>query len=115
MENENVPVPAPEQQIINNTPVKSNYYTSFGKKAWDFCMGFLGYITLNVLFSFVFNSLVITFPYIFYVSLAVLVGFGILFFRIGRRFIAIGALSVFLIPLLLFGACMIMFSAGGGF
>ena len=98
--------------------MNADYYGSTGKKVADFSLGFMGtllWTALLLMFSAVgtarplptaLTSYLI--PAIGWVSaLAWLIGIG-LFFRTGRRFIAIGMLCTLLVPLLALGACFVI-------
>lgn len=112
MENNNTNLPNQEEQIIYNNPQEADYYTTTGKKVGDFILGFFGIIILNSIFA-----TVLSFASLGWTSLLIpIVVFAfslVLFFKIGRRFIAIGIISIALIPILLFGSCLLLLGAGG--
>lgn len=100
---------------------KDEYYTNSGRKVGDFCLGFfgiwivmIGISTILSWFSGLFGGFT-SFVNIFYIPGLILdivfVVFGItLSFRKGRRYIGIGIISSALVPLLVFGACLIVLS-----
>lgn len=111
MENNNINIHNQEEEIIYNYPQKDYYYTTTGKRVGDFMLGFFGYIIINLILVFVFLPLLAGFywGYSFFpiVINALLL---VLFFKIGRRFIAIGIISVILISILIFGSCVLTLS-----
>ena len=90
----------------NTTP--NNYYKS-GSKSIDFIIGFLGIIILlfalatsgAIFFNGITGLLILLLVMLFLI---------VLFFKIGRKFIAIGIISVLIVGLLLFGSCLMMLS-----
>ena len=118
-----------------NTVDKNKYYTSGGRKWGDFAIGFFGLWIVNAILSMIVNVILMFIPGINSNILAsgfslLLIIPGILifilevvaivyFFKKGRRFISIGVIIGFVLPLLLalilLGACFIAFSGGGGF
>lgn len=82
---------------------KKDYYTSTGRKIADFLLGFIvaPIIPLFIAFGVKSGS---------GIGLAILLMvFGTIFaFLKNRRFLAIGMLCACLVPLLLFGACLLM-------
>lgn len=99
---------------------KSDYYVSSGRKAGDFLVGFFGVIILSILYTVIANflssffstSVWITIGFLFSIISYILL--TVLFFKIGRRFIAIGIISIALVPLLLFGSCMVILMGSTG-
>jgi hypothetical protein len=80
----------------------------------DFLIGFFGtLVCVGIIGSIIFSSLlgISGIPFPSYVSVLVVfllffIGAIIYFFKIGRKFIAIGIISALVIPLLIFGACV---------
>jgi hypothetical protein len=89
---------------------RSDYYTNPGKKIGDFFLGLFGALLVAVVAGAIGGAA----PSALTISLignAILLLAAIVhFFRRGRRFIAIGMISILTIPVLLLGACAIMFS-----
>ena len=87
---------------------RPSYYTSGGRKLVDFLVGFFG-VTLVIVA--VAGALAAVSP-----PGGILLGviadiLGIVFaFAGGRRFIAVGMLCAWLVPLLAFGACLVIVS-----
>ena len=105
-----------------NQPVKRDYYKDKpGKAILDFCIGFFGVWIIGIVLPwlvFLFASLLSSPEYLpvgfFIPALIVFLAslFGIVyFFRIGRRYIAIGIISSALLPLLIFGACLVIIAS----
>ena len=106
-------------------PLKQGYYNSAGKKVGDFFIGFLGIWVINIVAGAIisipgalFGSFS-TGPAVFgifgwLISLAIDIALVVLAFKFGRRFIAIGILTTFLIPILILGACFLMFIGSSG-
>jgi len=121
-----MPKTTPSQEFVE----KEDYYTSTGRKVGDFCIGFFGtgialQIISGVFFLFVTfifgnnpdQSLIYLTLLLSIIILLALYILGIVIaFKKGRRFIGIGIISTILVPLLLFGACIILFAglSGGG-
>jgi hypothetical protein len=89
-----------------------DYYTNPGKKIGDFFLGLFGALLVVIVAGAIAaaapgsGSIMISL-----IGNAILLLAGIVhFFRRGRRFIAIGMISILTIPVLLLGACAIMFS-----
>lgn len=98
---------------------KPDYYISTGRKVTDFLMGFFGAILLSV----VYTTFISTFAYSLFssatsawanliISIVVMVLLSVLFFKIGRRFIAVGIIAISLLPILIFGSCLLLFGQG---
>ena len=100
-----------ENQPINDL-AKPDYYTSVGKKVWDFFMGFFG--ALAVFFGALYlASSVFSGSLLYYLILTLVAIIAVAwFFHVGRRFVSIGITSTVLIPLLIFGGCLLMLSGG---
>lgn len=86
---------------------KDDHYTKTSQKVGDFFLGFLGSLILP--FAYSLMSFIPIWVY-FFVSVAILVASCVLFFKIGRRFIAVGIISMGLIPALIFGSCLLLLS-----
>jgi len=107
MENNNVNPQNQEGKIIYDNFQKPGYYTTTGLKVGDFMLGFFGIIILNSILGAVLYPLISLGGSLgdwgfmdFIIFLIILILLSVLFFKIGRRFIAIGMISVALIPLL---------------
>jgi hypothetical protein len=120
----NPQVPSPLQPNEGSFK-KLDYYTSSGKKVGDFFIGFLGIWAINFVFgsllslsSSFFSEIYSSFSFFgisaWFIGLAVDIVLVILAFKYGRRFIAIGILATFLIPLLILGACFLVFLGSSG-
>jgi hypothetical protein len=117
MENNNINIPNQEEKITMEEPQKPDYYITTGRKVGDFLLGFFGVAVLSFIYTFV-SSFVYsllssqTFSIAiwanFFVSVIILVLLAVLFFKIGRRFIAIGVISISLLPILIFGSCILL-------
>lgn len=109
-----------KKQEEKNSPsnsLKPDYYTSIWKKTGDFLLGFLGVIILfflcttainlaSPLFYSAISDRVISGVILFLI--VVILSLLIIFFKIGRRFIALGMMSVLLIPFFVFGSCLLL-------
>lgn len=97
--------------IVSNSELKENYYTSTGKKVGDFFLGFFGVLILNFILAFIFGFLFI-FANLYwmnlFISIAISLALIFLFFKKNRRFIAIGIIAMMLIPILVFGSCLVL-------
>jgi hypothetical protein len=118
MENTTPSTPlSPEVKIPQGIPPKSGYYTSTKRKVGDFFIGFFGGVVLTILFSFLSSFLFRTSENyslaVSSLSLVVTVFLIIFLFRKGRRFIAIGLISMALLPLLAFGSCLLILTGLG--
>lgn len=112
----------------NGTQDRDSYYTNSGRKVGDFCLGFFGIwivmVGITTVFSWLssafggYNSLSSLFGMFSIYGLGldlILAILGVtLSFRKGRRFIGIGIIASALVPLLLFGACLIIFARAFG-
>ena len=102
--------------------VKEDYYAGdTGKKVLDFCIGFfapgviLQFLAMPVALLFsTLAGLSYGFMGFSYLALGIIFLFlGVLFFvkfRKTRRYISIGLLCSVIVPLILFGACMVIIS-----
>ena len=101
---------------MNENQQADFYANNPGKAVSDFCLGFFGIWIVLFVFNFAIGLLSNVFS-IFYGGFFV---FSILIYMVlgvsavvvarstGRRYIGIGILSSFLIPVLIFGACMVV-------
>lgn len=97
-------------------PPKLDYYTTVGRRILDFLGGFFGSYVLAVLASLFINIMasvdrsgvgVIVWLVLFFVLLIALI---VASFMKGRRYLAIGIIAAILIPLIVFGACLLIFA-----
>jgi hypothetical protein len=90
---------------------REDYYRDQGKKVGDFCLGFFGAcLVLIVAVAIAASAAGGNSWAVSLVGNLVLLIAGIVhFFRRGRRYIAIGMMSVVLVPALLAGTCAIIF------
>ncbi len=95
-------------------------YESANKKLIDFLIGFLGVgvidIVLGYLLFLIFTSIsspdwLVFLPYLLLLGLNVTV--VVMGFRMKREYVAIGTLALFLLPMLVFGACIGFFAISG--
>jgi hypothetical protein len=105
-----------EEITIYDNPQELDYYISTNRKAGDFFLGFLIFIGMTLFYWFLilnfiaslFSSAILAWGS-FFVSISTVALLSTLFFKNGRRFIAIGIIATSLIPLLVFGSCILMF------
>ena len=109
MENPNSLEPQAGVQV-DNLP-KETYYKNGLRKFLDFLIGFLGSILFYSFAGFGIN-LFGSNGAGFLPMLLIFVFLVILFFKIGRKFIAIGIISILAIPLLFLGSCLLLAGAG---
>jgi len=93
------------ERIANENVSKTNYYKKTSQKIGDFFLGFLGTLILPLMYTLI--SFIPGLLY-FFISVAILAALCILFFKVGRRFITIGIISAGLIPILIFGSCLLL-------
>lgn len=111
MENDNINIPSQVEKIIYDNPQKPDYYTTSKKKVIDFILGFFGVIIINAiiltasLYAKIFQT-----GFLFSIVISIIA--VVLFFKNGRRFIAVGMISISLLPLLVFGSCVFVAGAG---
>jgi hypothetical protein len=109
--------PNQEEKISQSNPPKSGYYTRTRRKVGDFFLGFFGSMVLSLLLvvlSAFLSSLSADYSLVSSLfSLALSVFLIVFFFRKGRRFIAIGMISMILLPLLAFGSCLVLIMGTG--
>lgn len=93
-----------QNKVLYQKAVQSDFYTKKSQKIGDFFNGFLLALLISVTTSFIagINGL----PIIFYCSIIMLSMMCIYFFKKGRRFAAIGIISLGLIPVLISGSCL---------
>lgn len=98
-----------------NTSQKPDYYAGdIKKKLSDFILGFFLMPILSIIVILLIGSYAYFSEYLIALFvLLVLAGIVFLFAK-GRRYIGIGIVSFLIIPLLVFGACVIAFSGAGG-
>ena len=94
--------------------VKDFYASNKEKKVSDFFIGFFGFFGISAaagfLISILGSLLYVVYSIQWIVYVAIFAG-GIIWANAnGRKYIVLGILSTLLIPLLLFGACVILFS-----
>lgn len=80
-----------------------DYYDKGGSKVGDFLLGFIVAPIVPVGVSLAVNG-----PGVWVAAVALLIAGAVYAFMRGRRFIGIGILSLLLVPLLAFGACLLM-------
>lgn len=97
------------EKITYENVSRADHYAKTSQKVGDFFLGFLGSLILPFAYSLI--SYVPIWVY-FFASVAILVALCILFFKIDRRFIAIGIISISLIPILVFGSCLLLLGGG---
>ncbi|MFH1191977.1 MAG: hypothetical protein V1655_00715 [bacterium] len=103
-----------EGKNIHSNFKKDDYHTSKDKKAKDFLIGFFGIIILLFLYSIVISFAPLLFYFasmvwvIYFIPIAAIVAAPVIFFKRGRRFIAVGIVSALLIPFLVFGSCLLL-------
>ena len=85
---------------------KKDYYTHTGRKIFDFILGFIFAPIIPVVIMI--NSRSST-SWVF--PLILMIAGIIVSFIFGRRFLAIGMISILAVPLLVLGACLLAFAA----
>lgn len=107
-----------EEQNTRNTdkPVEQGYYKDTSSKVTDFLVGFLGYPIVTLLAQLAFapsarglggtDSVVMA-----VISLVLTVAFVIFAYKRGRKFIAIGIISLLIVPVIAAGSCLLMLMA----
>jgi hypothetical protein len=111
-----------QEKVISNILLKPGYYITTRRKIADFFLGFFGFAVLSwvcqLLSLYLFNKLVvyvlpnwITYAYSGLV-ISVILSLIIYFFKIGRKYIAIGIISLYLLPLLVVGGCLLLLGNG---
>ncbi len=96
---------------MEKNEISTSYYVKTSQKVADFLIGFLGSLVLPAVYYFMMTSVFNLIYFVFY--WIIILAFSILFFKMGRSFIAIGIISVCLIPLLSFGSCILLLGIGG--
>ena len=96
-----------QNNVLDNTS-SVNYYINLSRKVYDFSVGFFGFLSIFVLLNSLiiksifikFTSLNIVLSLIFFLILALVL--PICFFKMKRKFIGIGIISISIIlPILL--------------
>ena len=87
---------------------RNDYYLEPGKKIGDFFLGFFGALMVVVIAGVIGAAAPGSAAISVIGNLVLLIAGIVHFFRRGRRFIAIGMISIIIIPVLLFGACAIL-------
>lgn len=118
MENNDKNIQNQQETIIHDNLRKPNYYTTTGKKVGDFALGFLGtgfvasfvstFISSLLFFPATLKNSLFSSTIPILISIAVILSLIILSFKVGRKFIAIGIISLLLIPLLILGSCSLL-------
>ncbi len=99
--------------------VSPDYYTTTGRKVGDFLIGFFGVWVLAAIFTWIITLTiglmtggVSTFlsVLLYIIPLVILISGVSISFKKNRRYIGIGAIATILITLLVFGACVAIFS-----
>ena len=112
------------QSYSEKSPKTDFYINNPGKAVGDFCLGFFGIWVVDTIVWFLLAGVFSTlnagilgnfFVSIFIILILPFIIFPIIFFNIGRRYVAIGILSSLVLPLIIFGACLIIISGLGGF
>ena len=104
----------------------NNFYTSDGRRIGDFCLGFFGAFIILPLLWFLYTFFISSFYKVLGRGGGVIIGFssviviiiGLLsiilssyfLYKSRRKYIFFGILMAVLIPLLIFGACLIVLS-----
>jgi len=110
---------------VANTSNKKDYYgDSDGRRVGDFLLGFFGIWIIGLLIYFTIAGLLstINLPVIGggLVTIAIMLEMAFLIFAIifafvkNRKYIGLGIIVSALVPLLIFGACLIMIMSMGG-
>ena len=99
-----------DANIVSNT-VKVDYYTKTSQKVGDFLLGLFGFV---IIYFLLFLISVLSFGSSLFYNIGVIIYLLsiFIFFRINRRFIAIGMLSIFILVVLIFGGCLLLLSLG---
>ncbi len=113
-------MPEEQKQGTESAPATRGYYKDTGSKVTDFLVGFLGYPIIMLLAQMAFgpdipmrgSSLAGLGTAI--VSLAFTVFFVVFAYKRGRKFIAIGILSLLIVPLIAAGSCLLIVMAVSG-
>jgi len=98
------------EKVTYENVSRADHYAKTSQKVGDFFLGFLGALILPFAYSLI--SFIPVFAF-FIISVIILVALCILFFKVDRRFIAIGIISISLIPVLVFGSCLLLLGGSG--
>lgn len=109
----------PEEQKTENksVPADAGYYKDTGSKVTDFLVGFLGYPIIVLLARFALTPRLPreyagVIAWVMGVVMMVLTIFLVVFaYKRGRKFIAIGILSLLIVPLIAAGSCLLIVMA----
>jgi|GEM_PF-1476726 len=86
---------------------KNSYYKNGGHKVTDFLIGFFAPAVVIYILTII-APFIYAFFYLIVIAIIILI---IALFMIGRRYIAIGMIiSCVVIPLIIFGSCLLMFA-----
>jgi hypothetical protein len=106
-----------EQKPENKSvPAEPGYYKDTGSKVTDFLVGFLGYPIIILLAQLAFGPRVPMWGgtetlVTAVISLVLTIVFVVFAYKRGRKFIAIGIISLLIIPLIAAGSCLLIFLA----
>ena len=110
-------MPEEQKQEIKKEPVDPGYYKDTGSKVADFLVGFLGYPIIVLLAQLTMGDR-LTFMRaneMGWLTSVLLLGLTIVFvvfaYKRGRKFIAIGILSLLIVPLIAAGSCLLIVMA----
>lgn len=106
-------MPEEQKQENKSVPADPGYYKDTGSKVTDFLVGFLGYPILTLMAQLAMSAwlpkqanaaywltgLILTILTIIFIIFA---------YRLGRKFIAIGILSLLIVPLIAAGSCLLI-------
>ena len=113
-------MPEEQKTETSSVPVVQGYYKDTGSKVTDFFIGFLGYPIASLLVQLLMGA---RFPGMRGTAtdwIASVLSLGLAIFCVvyaykrGRKFIAIGILSLMIVPLIAFGGCMLVIMAISG-
>jgi hypothetical protein len=110
-------MPEEQKQEYTSLPAEPRYYKNTASKVTDFLMGFLGYPMIMFFAQMAFGPEIpmrgssLAGVGTALVSLALTVFFVVFAYKRGRKFIAIGILSLVIVPLIAFGSCLLVILA----
>ena len=109
-------MPEEQKQEIKKEPVDPGYYKDTGSKVTDFLVGFFGYPIIILLAQLAFGPRVPMWGgpgtwVAAVLSLVLPIVFIIFAYTRGRKFIAIGILSLLIVPLIVAGSCLLIVMA----
>jgi hypothetical protein len=105
-----------QKQENKSVPADPGYYKDTGSKVTDFLFGFFGYPIIMSLAQLAFGprrpmwSGIQTWVTAV-ISLVLTITFVVFAYKRGRKFLAIGIISVLIIPLIAAGSCLLIFMA----